>query len=99
MYIQCDCSVDADGDDPSFRKQAMRRARKSHRCVECERLIEPGEQYEHVCGVWDEEWSTFRTCLGCYRIREHLCGDGWCFGEVAAQVAECIGFDYTAEES
>lgn len=97
MLISCDCSC-YDGESPQLYVARLIRARKQHRCVECYRTIEPGEQYENVRGLWDSVWKTYKTCLGCYRIREHLCSSGWIFGQVASIVADCVGFNYVTDE-
>ena len=76
----------------------MVRARKQHCCGECSRTIEKGEQYEVVKGLWDGRWETHKTCLGCTRIRQHFCSDGWLYGGLAEQVSECVGFNYAADE-
>ena len=47
-----------------------RTARKTHRCKECGRQIQPGEIYEHVRGIWDGMPDTVRTCPHCLAIRD-----------------------------
>lgn len=97
MFIECDCSVDI-GEPNRVDSCVVRRARVAHRCVECDRVIDPGEMYAVDSGI-DVDGAAFRykTCLGCYRIRQRFCSSGWYFGQVAEQVAECIGFDYREE--
>ena len=97
MLLSCDCSV-TDGDRPKVCTVRHVRARKQHVCSECSRTIEPGETYELVNGVWIEKWETYKTCLGCERIRDHFCSDGWIYTCLAEHVAECVGFDYTADD-
>jgi hypothetical protein len=96
MLIQCDCSVD-DYEPATVCTVRDVRARKQHWCGECGRVIEKGETYEYVRGLWEGDWSTHKTCLGCKRVRQHLCSSGWRYGGLAEQVAECVGFDYTAD--
>ena len=43
----CDC-CDV---DVAFHESRTRRARKTHRCVECGGLIAPGTKYHYECGV------------------------------------------------
>lgn len=93
MIISCDCSIEA-ADLPKLCKTKWVEARKNHQCGECREGIPPGKTYERVKGLWDDRWYTFKTCLGCVRIREHFCAHGWVYGDLAEQVSECIGYDY-----
>lgn len=61
-------------------------------------MIQPGETYELVKGLWDGSWETHKTCLGCTRIRQHFCPGGWIYTMLAEQVADCIGFNYTRDD-
>jgi len=98
MTIDCDCSVD-NYDAPTFGSGLiLRTARKSHQCGECNREIIPGEKYEYSSQVYDNEWSTNKTCLGCRRIRDRFCPNGWIWGGVAEAVEECIGFNYVTDD-
>lgn len=56
----CDC-----GDGPSTYRETRPKARKSHKCCECGRMIQPGETYRHLWGVWEGEAKTFKTCDAC----------------------------------
>jgi len=99
VIISCDCSWEpSDLDQPTVYESRMVRARKPHDCCECNRAIEPGESYEVVRGLWDGQWGAYKTCLGCVRIREHLCSGGWSHGDLAEQVSDCVGFNYALDE-
>lgn len=64
MSYDCYCDYDA----PAFYNTEIRKARKPHRCEECNGQILPGEHYEHVVGKW--EWvDTFKTCCRCVDLR------------------------------
>lgn len=52
-------------------------AMKIHRCCECGRNIEKGENYERAVGVSDGSISVFKTCLDCKSVREAFFCDGW----------------------
>ena len=97
MFISCDCSIDYDDTYLDVDKTIWRKARKEHECGECSRIIKPGETYELCTTLYDGEWSTHKTCLGCTRIRDHFCAYGWMWGGVAEQVVDCIGYNYTEE--
>lgn len=97
MIIACDCSLDtAYMDAPSLISVAWRKARKPHECGECGAAIHPGERYEYVSGLWDGEWGKHYTCQPCVAIRDWYCPGGYCYGEVATQIDDCLGFDYRA---
>lgn len=93
MLISCDCSVDVDV-FPELYDESLKTARKQHACCECRRTIEPKEKYQVITGKWEGEWATFKTCLGCSRIRSRFCPGGFEFGSLAEQIEECIGFNY-----
>ena len=64
----CYCDYDA----PEFYHRAERKARKSHRCAECGKAIQPGETYEKASGKWDGSFCQFKTCCRCTALREHI---------------------------
>jgi len=92
--MKCDCSIDPSYDTPEFYTEMMRTARKEHICCECREKISPGKKYEIVSGKWNGEFNSYKTCLGCKRIREHYCPSGWYFGELRETLIECLDFDY-----
>lgn len=53
-----------------FQVKSIRKARKTHRCCECQGRIAPSQSYEHVAGVWDGHADRFRTCMHCVEARE-----------------------------
>lgn len=61
-----------EGDLPTVSTTAWRKARKAHRCCECKDLIRPGERYEHATGLWEGEWSTYKTCEDCVDTRNKV---------------------------
>jgi len=63
----CNCSCD--GDFPSILEETFPKARKKHICCECGSDIDPGEIYQKIKGLWEDEWLTFKTCMICYNIR------------------------------
>lgn len=85
--------VDFDDDvSPSFCVDVWYRARKPHRCSECARPIEKGEQYVCTRGMWDGNISVYKRCAHCEVLREWLaaeCG-GWMYGDVVSDVREHI---------
>ena len=61
-----------DGEQPAVCTTKARKARKQHRCEECNGIIPPGELYEYTRGLWDGSWLEFRTCLPCKAARAEL---------------------------
>lgn len=59
-----------DGEKPEACHIETRKARKAHKCCECARVIEPGETYQHVWGVWDREMFVYETCMKCKAARD-----------------------------
>lgn len=48
----------------------QRKARKPHRCDDCSRVIQPGEEYTHGRWVGGDAPMTFKGCSDCRRLRE-----------------------------
>lgn len=73
---------EADGTMECFEQRVVV-AKKTHRCLECRLDILPGTSYEYAKGLWESEWSTFKTCLSCVEIRNHFaCSNGYLFGQL-----------------
>jgi len=75
----CACVYPTEADGPEFSNIRYRKARKEHKCCECEKVIEKGERYEIIAGKWDGDVSTFKTCLDCAAIRDELFCHGHTF--------------------
>ena len=50
----------------------LRTARKQHICCECSEQIQPGERYEYIFSVFEDEAQTFKTCAFCAAEFERL---------------------------
>lgn len=57
---------------PKVYRETRRRARKRHRCCECDLPILPGEEYQECAGIWDFGAETYRTCVSCEWLRERV---------------------------
>lgn len=78
-----------DGDAATVYDVARPRAGKDHACCECGGTIARGTRHERVKGMWDNSWSTYRTCAPCAEIRDHFaCGNGVCFGQLWEDLRE-----------
>lgn len=81
----CDvCLWGPDDIENDFSSETILRARKQHRCSECARVIEPGQQYERAVGKSDGSVWTIKTCLTCSEIRKvfYCNGTGWYYGSL-----------------
>ncbi|RFA24271.1 hypothetical protein CAI21_22320 [Alkalilimnicola ehrlichii] len=82
---------DADG-SVVMLGQDKRKARKSHRCSECRRSIQPGEEYMDERFIWQGEINQHRTCRHCLVVRDWLlaeCG-GYLYGYVYEDIREHV---------
>ena len=78
------CVLEAyEGEESEFYHVVIRKARKPHKCSECDGTIQPKEKYQHYVGKWDGDISTFDTCLLCIEIENKFsCGAGVTFSEM-----------------
>lgn len=53
------------------RKKGVR-ARKPHQCYECSRMIEVGETYTYVSGLYEGRWDSIHECAHCSWAAEWL---------------------------
>jgi hypothetical protein len=84
----CACVWVPDYDPAEIYWRKIRTARKPKNCEECRREIAPGERYEHVQMRYEDDWSSFATCLDCVSIRESFFCDGWLHGSMLDDLAE-----------
>lgn len=54
--------MDTRQDCISFR---IVKARKQHKCCECDELIDKDERYHYTSGVWGGTPNSFKQCLNC----------------------------------
>jgi len=97
--MDCSC-IDIDSSDypgPKLFKEKIVKARKQHKCSECDADIQPGERYENASGVWDGEFSTHKTCSICCEIRNALFCGTYMFGEVWEEIRQ-LGDELTLED-
>ena len=75
---------------PSIYTETHPTAVKTHMCCECYQEIPKGAQYQHVRGLWDGDWRTYKTCDQCKNQRHQYWIDigeyppfellrDWCF--------------------
>ena len=67
--MTCYCDYDS---MPSMYSETWHKAKKDHRCCECGKTISVGQQYQRVVGVWDGDFSSYKTCERCAGLRDAL---------------------------
>ena|ERR1700744_4138332 len=80
-----DCGVCIGSDDQDSASLCIvfwPKARKSHQCVECNRVIEIGQAYECVKMLFDGDWGRYKTCQVCAEIRTAFSCGAMVFGEL-----------------
>lgn len=83
MSEPCGCVyVDSSYDSPSFFCEKNPVAHQAHRCTECNRLIQPGEQYRKESGVWDGVFETHKICPDCLSVRDTFFCEGWFYEQI-----------------
>ena len=96
MSISCDCSVDIDY-GPEVAETTYPKARKEHICGECGETIKKGQKYENFRGLYEDRWSTHKTCMRCVALRDKYCPGGWIFGRVLERIGECMDWNPLTE--
>ena len=86
----CSCVYVGDYDQPSFSKQIIRKAFKTHKCCECGRIIPIGEKYEVISGAWEGRFGTYKTCSDCLSIREEFFCEGFFFEQMFEYLKEYL---------
>ena len=82
------CLVDRDDDYGCTEiQQKMVKARKTRKCGECLKPINPGDEYEIYVGAMDGEIFREKTCSVCVELRDQFCC-GWEFGSVLEDIRE-----------
>lgn len=77
-----------DFDPPEFYNHKTVVGRKQHRCVECLRVIEIGEEQEVASGKWEGDFETFRTCKDCVSLRKSMGLDCFAHGMLVDDVSQ-----------
>ena len=52
-------------EQPTCFKSVTRKAAKQHKCCECGKTIDKGEQYQFSSGIWSDGPESFKQCLNC----------------------------------
>ena len=69
--MSCGCVYVDDLDGPAtVLSQKIVKARKQHRCCNCDNPIKPSVSYEKIVTVEDGGLYTYKTCEDCLSIRD-----------------------------
>lgn len=82
------CMIDCTDEFVEVIRAEHRKARTIHKCSECRRDIQPGEQYLSEFYTFEGEGRPHKTCLHCEVVREWLLRE--CGGFVYEAIAEDI---------
>ena len=77
-----------DENPPEFHSKKIVTGRKPHKCVECLRAIETGEQHEYAVGKWDGCFDQIRTCMECVSLRTELNPECYVYGGLIDEVSD-----------
>lgn len=80
------CMIDDDGYAPEFWREEARRARKQHKCQECNRLVAKGEHYWFHASKHDGKFHSSKMCAHCRVAAQWLLRN--CRGYLYTQVIE-----------
>jgi len=59
-------------ESPTVYNLLKRKARKLHKCCECDGWISKGEVYNLHTGLWNCEWNSFKVCVDCEDLRDKI---------------------------
>lgn len=83
-----------DYEEPEFFSEVMRKARKQHKCDECWGVIEIGQSYKVIAGVWGGDFSRYKHCNKCLSLIEfmkaHVKCFCWSFTDLISSAAETV---------
>lgn len=79
-----DCGVCVGGYDGGlsefFIKRIINKSRRSHKCSECNAVIDSGKSYQVVSGKSEGDFWSYKTCLICAEIRSAFSCEGETLG-------------------
>ena len=78
----CACVYIDHDSEAEFHTESIRRARKEHKCTECDVTIQPGQIYEYVFGIWDGCKQVYKTCNDCLTVRKEFFCSMFFYGRI-----------------
>ena len=89
--MECSCTVGVEIDDYCILlSNKFVKARKEHKCNECNRAIPIGEEYFKEATVYEGHFQGHKTCEDCYSIRQVFFSSGWYWGDICMMMEEFI---------
>lgn len=86
--MDCSCVFIEEYTESEFSDSKITKARKTHKCVECGETIKKGDRYEYTSGLWDGDFSVYKTCMNCLSIRDSFFCKGWGYGAMLEDLYE-----------
>lgn len=86
----CSCDLKR----PDVFEENRRRARKLHRCSECDADILPGAMYWSIRGLWDGRWGNFKQCSHCNAIADRFMSETDCCYCVGGLYDDLMEYDF-----
>jgi hypothetical protein len=84
-----DVCLDHDADAYNdFYNESVVKARKPHKCCECQATIPVGTRYQRVGGKSEGDVWTATSCLPCAEIRKAFVCGSWTFGMLWESIEE-----------
>lgn len=87
------CCIDFDGYNDVCDSSVVK-ARKQHKCCECDNSIEVGSIYKRTSVLFDGSWSKYKTCARCANVASEFMKCGYHFGGLTEDFEDCYEFDY-----
>jgi len=86
----------------TFGDYEIRKIRKEHICVSCNRKIPIGKKANYYNGMWEGDWQNWYMCMFCYEMElcepgEGISGDEfhyWVSEEECCPKCLCTGVDW-----
>jgi len=81
--MNCSCIYIETEGTPSFvREKLIHSAKTFHKCLECGRTILKGESYYYACGVWENKFHAYKTCVDCESVIRSFFCSGYLIGNI-----------------
>ena len=84
------CCIDVDETADLTHRREIKRARKPHKCCECQRTIPTGAPYRYESVLYDGRWSRYHTCRLCASVRDDRFSCGWHWGGLWEELRYCL---------
>lgn len=88
----CACNWTDGGEPIDMYEGKLVKARKSHKCDECEDEIKKGQQYHRADFIVDGYWHHYKTCKQCHQMAIDFCCGAIPHGDLFLVLEQYMGF-------